>query len=82
MRYWLAREDASPPGVERLELPLLTSLPVGCFEQAATVVTGYAARWCIEVYFQMLKSGCQIKRRHLETEERLLPCLALYRVIA
>jgi hypothetical protein len=34
------------------------------------------------VYFHVLKSGCQIKRLHLETEERLLPCLALYMVIA
>ena len=61
---------------------MLTSLPVASFEQAATVVAWYAVRWCIEVYFHVLKSGCQIKRLHLETEERLRPCLALYMVIA
>lgn len=78
----LAREDAPPSGVERLEWLLLTSLPIDCFEQAATIVMWYAVRWCIEVYFHVLKSGCQIKRLHLETEDRLLPCLALYMVIA
>jgi hypothetical protein len=77
--YWLpepsvnavpAREDAPPPDSERLEWLLLTSLPVSRFELAATVVTWYATRWCIEVYFHVLKRGCQIKRLHLETEER------------
>lgn len=78
----LAREETPPAGKEPLEWLLLTSLPVVSFEQATTVVAWYAVRWCIEVYFHVLKSGCQIKRLHLETEERLLPCLALYMVIA
>ncbi|OAI20639.1 transposase [Methylomonas koyamae] len=78
----LAREETPPAGKEPLEWLLLTSLPVVNFEQAATVVEWYAVRWCIEVYFHVLKSGCQIKRLHLETDERLLPCLALYMVIA
>jgi hypothetical protein len=47
-----------------------------------TVVAWYAVRWCIEIYFHVLKNGCQIKRLQLETEERLLPCLALYMIIA
>jgi len=78
----LAREDAAPTGVKPLEWLLLTSLPIERFEQAATVVTWYAVRWCIEMYFHVLKSGCQIKRLHLETAERLLPCLMLYMIIA
>jgi hypothetical protein len=78
----LAREEAPPSGVDRLEWLLLTSLPIEGFEQAATIVRWYAVRWCIEVYFHVLKSGCQIKRLHLETEDRRLPCLALYMVIA
>jgi hypothetical protein len=78
----LAREETPLAGKEPLEWLLLTSLPVTSFEQASTVVAWYAVRWCIEVYFHVLKSGCQIKRLHLEVEERLLPCLALYMVIA
>lgn len=76
----LAREESPPPGAAAWLL--LTSLPVGGFERAATVVAWYAVRWCIEVYFHVLQSGCQIKRPHLETQERLLPCLALYMIIA
>lgn len=78
----LAREDTPPPGMEALEWLLLTSLPVSTFEQAATVVAWYTVRWCIEVYFHVLKNGCQTERLQLETEERLLPCLALYMIIA
>ena len=78
----LAREENPPQDVDALEWLLLTSLPVGTFEQAMTVVAWYAVRWCLEVYFHVLKSGCQIKRLQLETEERLLPCLALYMIIA
>lgn len=78
----LVREETPPVDKDALEWLLLTSLPVASFEQAAAVVTWYAVRWCIEVYFHVLKSGCQIKRLHLETEERLLPCLALYMVSA
>jgi hypothetical protein len=58
----LAREENPPPDVEALEWLLLTSLPVGSFEQAMTVVAWYAVRWCIEIYFHVLKSGCQIKQ--------------------
>ncbi len=78
----LAREDSPPQGTEALEWLLLTRLPVSAFEQAATIVAWYAVRWCIEVYFQVLKNGCQIEHLQLETEERLLPCLALYMIIA
>ena len=78
----LAREESPPPGAEALEWLLLTGLPVASFGQAATVVAWYAVRWCVEVYFHVLKSGCQIKRLHLEAEARLLPCLALYMVVA
>lgn len=78
----LAREEKPPCGAEALEWLLLTSLPVSTFAQAANVVAWYAVRWCIEVYFHVLKSGCQLQQLHLETEERLLPCLALYLVIA
>ena len=45
----LAREETPPQDVEALEWLLLTSLPVGTFEQAMTVVAWYAVRWCIEI---------------------------------
>jgi hypothetical protein len=78
----LVREENPPPKVAALEWLLLTSLPVDTCERASTVVAWYAVRWCIEIYFHVLKSGCQIKELQLETEERQLPCLALYMIIA
>lgn len=78
----LVREEQPPPGVEALEWLLLTSLPVDDFAQASTVMAWYAVRWWIEVYFYVLKNGCQIERLQLETEDHLLPCLALYMIIA
>ncbi|WP_164673767.1 transposase, partial [Pseudomonas viridiflava] len=74
----LAREEGAAEGVEPLEWLLLTSLPVATLEQARTVVERYGARWCIEVFFNVLKNGCQVSRLQLETEERLLPCIGLY----
>jgi hypothetical protein len=78
----LAREDRPPPDVEPLEWLLTTSLPVDTFERAATVVAWYGVRWCIEIYFYVLKHGCQISKMQLETEARQLPCLALYMIVA
>lgn len=74
----LAREENAIDGVEPLEWLLLTSLPVTSLEQASTVVEWYGVRWSIEVFFNVLKNGCQVSRLQLETEERLLPCIGLY----
>jgi hypothetical protein len=78
----LVQEIAPPADKDALEWLLLTTLPVATYGQAVTVVDWYGVRWCIEVYFHVLKSGCQIEKLQLETQERYLPCLALYMIIA
>jgi len=78
----LAKEESPPEGIEGLEWLLLTSLPVTTFEQAATVVEWYAVRWCIEIYFHVLKSGCKIEELQIKTMDRYLPCLGIYIIIA
>ena len=42
----------------------------------------YGNRWLIEVFHKVLKSGCEIEERQLETAERLENCAALDRVVA
>ena len=42
----------------------------------------YACRWQIEIYFKVLKSGCQVEKLQLETADRIKPCLALYMIVA
>jgi IS4 transposase len=71
-----------PLGVKPLTWLLLTSLPVESFEQASTILEWYVARWEVEVFFKVLKSGCKIEELQLETIDRMEPCLALYLIIA
>jgi hypothetical protein len=78
----LAREAAPPPNVEALEWMLLTSVAVTGLADAIERVQWYAARWGIEVFHRVLKSGCQIEERQLGTADRLEACLAIDAVVA
>jgi len=77
-----ARELKPPKGEEPIEWLLLTSLPVEDFSSACLVVQWYGARWEIELFFRVLKQGCQIEQLRLETEHRLLNALTIYLIIA
>ncbi len=66
-----AREVRPPRGVRRICWRLLTTLPVGTVEAAVEKVRWYARRWQIEVIHKVLKSGCQVEQRQLETVARL-----------
>jgi hypothetical protein len=77
-----AVESAPPADAEPVEWLLLTTVPLSSTEQALQVLAWYAARWGIEVWHKVLKSGCRIEARQLETAERLIRCLTLYSVIA
>ncbi len=84
LRMWvvLAREEAPPPDTEALEWMLLTSVPVNSITDAIERIQWYAARWGIEVFHRILKSGCQIEQRQLGTADRLEACLAIDAVVA
>lgn len=77
-----AREESPPPGEDPLEWMLLTNLAVSNFPTAELILQWYRARWEIELYFRILKQGCQIEKLRLEAPERLERCLALYMLIA
>src|SRR5215470_6784096 len=77
-----AKERRPPQGEEPVEWLLLTSLPVEDFPSACTVVQWYRARWEIELFFRVLKQGCQIERLRLATAHRLLNAIAIYLIIA
>jgi hypothetical protein len=75
--------EINPPTDEKpVEWMLLTSLPVETFEQACLVADYYACRWQIEIYFKVLKSGCQVEKLQLETADRIKPCLTMYMIVA
>jgi hypothetical protein len=77
-----AKEVKPPKGEDPIEWLLLTSVPVENFAGACTVVQWYRARWEIELFFRVLKQGCQIERLRLATAHRLLNALAIYLIIA
>lgn len=77
-----AVETAPPPNLPAVEWLLLTTVPVQTTADALQRLAWYACRWGIEVWHKVLKSGCRIETRQLETAERLKRCLTLYAVIA
>lgn len=75
-------EPNPPAGVEPLDWKLLTTVPVTSNEEALERLEWYAARWGIEVWHRVLKSGCNIEKRQLETFDRLARMLTVYAVVA
>ncbi|MFO1432671.1 MAG: IS4 family transposase [Candidatus Competibacteraceae bacterium] len=78
----LARESAPPAGVKPIEWLLLTTVPVITFADACERIQWYSCRWIIEIYHKILKSGCRIETRQLETAARLERYLAIDSVVA
>ncbi len=78
----MAQETRPPKGEEPVTWLLLTNLPVTTAEQVIEKINWYLCRWQIEIYFRILKSGCNIEKLQLERVERLRPALALYMIVA
>ena len=78
----LVREPNPPAGEPPVEWILVTTLPIDTPEHVRTIVEYYCVRWCIEILFRTLKSGCRIERRRFEHMDRVLPCLALCLIIS
>lgn len=66
-----ARETRPPKGATPICWRLLTTLPVEGIAAALEKVRWYAQRWQIEVIHKVLKSGCKVEQRQLETSARL-----------
>jgi hypothetical protein len=77
-----AIETAPPANLPAVEWLLLTTVPVQNAQDALQRLAWYTCRWGIEVWHKVLKSGCRIEARQLETADRLKRCLTLYAVIA
>jgi hypothetical protein len=78
-----AREVDPPPEVTApLEWMLLTTVAVSSVAQAVERLRWYALRWGIEVYHRVIKSGCRIEDRQLNSADRIERCLAIDLVVA
>ncbi|CZH48651.1 IS4 family transposase [Legionella pneumophila serogroup 1] len=78
----VATEIDSPEGQEPLEWVLLTNVKIHDATGAHNILKWYLCRWQIEVYFRILKSGCQVEKLQLNDKSRFDPCLTLYMIIA
>jgi hypothetical protein len=75
--------EENPPGkVTPLEWMLLTNVEVEDFAAAVERIQWYVLRWLIEIYFKILKSGCQVEKCLLGTAARLKRYLSLMSVVA
>ncbi|HAP0344071.1 TPA: IS4 family transposase [Escherichia coli] len=78
----LAKEINAPESVQPLVWWLMSSVPPEKLTEPAQLIQWYLLRWQIEVFFKVLKSGCQVEKLQLETFERTRNCLALYLIIS
>lgn len=78
----LCIEESPPAGIEPVVWVLLTSLPISTKEEALHIVKYYLCRWEIETFFHVLKNGCKIEDRGLQTRERLEIMIALFMIVA
>jgi hypothetical protein len=77
-----AQEVHPPKGTTPILWQLLTTLPVTSAAEAIERVRWYAQRWQIEVIHKVLKSGCKVEQRQMETAERLERALSIDLVVA
>ncbi len=81
---WAVRvlEPDPPAGHEALEWLLVSSEGGPTAEWAERIVGWYEARWGIEEYFRVLKSGTRIEDRRLHEADALVKCLAFDAITA
>jgi len=74
VRVW---EPEPPEGIEPLEWILVTSVAVNTAEDAWQRVTWYKWRWLCEDFHKVLKTGCLLEDRCLQTVEAMCNLLAI-----
>lgn len=78
----MAVEENPPNGVDPLIWVFLTTLPISTFDEAVAVIKYYLVRWEIEVFFKVLKSGCEVEERGLENQESLASLISIFLIVA
>jgi hypothetical protein len=77
-----AYEPAPPAGLKAVHWRLLSTRPIASVQAALRQVAWYGQRWSLEVYHRVLKSGCRVEARQLESAEAIRRMVAIYMVIA
>lgn len=77
-----AQEENPAPGRAAICWRLLSTQAVEGAAGAITQVRRSSQRWQIELFHKILKSGCRVEERQLESAERIRRCLALEVIVA
>jgi hypothetical protein len=77
-----AREIDPPAGKVPLVWRLLTNRAVESAEKAIELLGWYRCRWEIEMFFDVLKVGCEVEKLQLNHRDRIEKALALYMIVA
>lgn len=77
----MAIEKDPPEGEEPLNWIFLTDLPINTFDDIHRIIKYYLSRWEIELFFKVLKSGCKIEERQLQTTERMKKLLTTFLIL-
>ena len=78
----VVRVDEVSDADDPIQWVLLTTESVDTFDDVWTLLDYYGLRWRIEDWHKVLKSGCKIEERQLQTWERMEVLLSVYSVIA
>lgn len=81
-QYVVFAKERNPPDAKSgIEWMLLTDFVVEDYTQAQIIIEWYRCRWEIETYFRVIKGSCGIQDNRLQTESRMLNCIAVYLII-
>ena len=58
----------------------LTNRAAPALEDIIELINWYRARWEIEIYFNVLKNGCEVETLQLSGIDRLARALAMYMI--
>lgn len=78
----MAMEENPPEGEDALVWIFITNLPINNFEDVCKVIKYYLCRWEIELFFKILKSGCKVEERQLQTTDRMKNLISIFMILA
>lgn len=78
----LAQETGAPDVVKPIRWRLLTNRVATTLEASAEFIDWHRCRWEVEIFFDVLKNGCNVEALQLSSIKRLELALALFMIIA
>jgi len=78
----LAEEISPPEGSKAVSWLLLSNVEVADLSKAEELLNWYLCRWEIELFFKILKSGCQVETAQLRNKDKLERLLVLKMIVA